>query len=73
LPPHMLIITATPNTRTLANTLSGELEISIIDEMPECRKPIQTKHILEKDRLKLLGFMRREIEKGSQIYIVYPL
>ncbi|MCK0200419.1 ATP-dependent DNA helicase RecG [Ornithobacterium rhinotracheale] len=73
LPPHMLIMTATPIPRTLAMTLYGDLDISIIDELPAGRKPIQTHHMLEKDRLKLLGFMRREIEKGRQIYIVYPL
>jgi len=71
--PHVLVMTATPIPRTLAMTLYGDLDISIIDEMPAGRKTIQTVHRYDKDRLKVFGFIKKEIEKGRQIYIVYPL
>lgn len=71
--PHVLIMTATPIPRTLAMTFYGDLEVSVIDELPPGRKPITTQHRFEKDRLVVVGFMKREIEKGRQVYIVYPL
>lgn len=72
-PPHILVMTATPIPRTLAMTLYGDLDTSIIDELPPGRKPIQTLHARESKRLEVFGFLRREIEKGRQVYIVYPL
>jgi len=72
-PPHMLIMTATPIPRTLAMTFYGDLDTSIIDEMPPGRKPIQTYHYTEGSRLKVIGFLKEQIAKGRQIYIVYPL
>ncbi len=72
-PPHILVMTATPIPRTLAMTLYGDLDVSIIDELPQGRKPIITRHFYEKDRLKLLGFMKQQIDLGRQIYVVYPL
>ncbi len=72
-PPHVLVMTATPIPRTLAMTLYGDLDVSIIDELPKGRKPIQTIHQFESQRLKLFGFMTKEIELGRQVYIVYPL
>jgi ATP-dependent DNA helicase RecG len=71
--PHVLVMTATPIPRTLAMTLYGDLDISVIDEMPKGRKPIQTVHRYDKDRLKVFGFMRRQIQEGRQVYVVYPL
>ncbi len=73
IPPHVLVMTATPIPRTLAMTLYGDLDISVIDEMPQGRKPIITKHFYEKDRLRVIGFMRRQIEEGRQVFVVYPL
>lgn len=73
IPPHMLVMTATPIPRTLAMTLYGDLDISVIDELPAGRKPIKTMHLYEKSRLRMFGFMKEEIAKGSQVYIVYPL
>lgn len=72
-PPHILVMTATPIPRTLAMTLYGDLDISVIDELPQGRKPIITKHLYEKDRLSLFGFMKRQIEEGRQVFMVYPL
>lgn len=72
-PPHMLVKTATPIPRTLAMTLYGDLDISVIDELPAGRKPIQTRHLYESSRLRMFGFMRSEIDKGRQVYVVYPL
>ena len=73
IPPHVLVMTATPIPRTLAMTLYGDLDISIIDELPAGRKPIQTIHFYENQRLRMFGFMKQEIAKGRQIYVVYPL
>lgn len=73
IPPHVLVMTATPIPRTLAMTLYGDLDTSIIDELPPGRKPIKTVHRYESNRLKVFGFLKEEIEKGRQIYIVYPL
>jgi ATP-dependent DNA helicase RecG len=72
-PPHVLVMTATPIPRTLAMTLYGDLEVSVIDELPVGRKPIKTVHMYESQRLRMFGFMREEITKGRQVYIVYPL
>jgi ATP-dependent DNA helicase RecG len=71
--PHVLVMTATPIPRTLAMTLYGDLDISVIDELPAGRKPIQTVHRFDKDRLKVFGFINEEVKKGRQVYIVYPL
>jgi ATP-dependent DNA helicase RecG len=73
IPPHILVMTATPIPRTLAMTLYGDLDISVIDELPAGRKPIQTLHFYENQRLRMFGFMKQEIAKGRQIYVVYPL
>ncbi len=71
--PHVLVMTATPIPRTLAMTLYGDLDISIIDQMPIGRKPIQTIHRYDTHRLQVFGFMQNEINKGRQVYVVYPL
>ncbi len=73
LPPHVLIMTATPIPRTLAMTFYGDLDVSVIDELPPGRKPITTLHRYDNYRLRVFGFMKEEIAKGRQIYIVYPL
>jgi ATP-dependent DNA helicase RecG len=72
-PPHVLIMTATPIPRTLAMTLYGDLDTSVIDELPPGRKPITTMHFMESQRLRLIGFMKEQIALGRQVYIVYPL
>ena len=72
-PPHVLVMTATPIPRTLAMTVYGDLDVSVIDEMPPGRKPIQTLHYYHNNRNKLNMFLRQEINKGRQIYVVYPL
>lgn len=72
-PPHILVMTATPIPRTLAMTLYGDLEISVIDELPPGRKPVITAHYYDSKRLRLFGFLRKQIKKGQQIFIVYPL
>lgn len=72
-PPHILVMTATPIPRTLAMTAYGDLDYSVIDELPPGRKPIQTVHRYEKDRSRVMEFIRTEIAKGRQIYIIYPL
>ena len=73
IPPHVLVMTATPIPRTLAMSLYGDLDISVIDELPPGRKPIQTVHRFDSNRLVVWKFMKDEIAKGRQIYIVYPL
>ncbi len=72
-PPHILVMTATPIPRTLAMTLYGDLDISVIDELPPGRKAIQTLHKFDSGRLAVFGMIRNEILKGRQCYIVYPL
>lgn len=72
-PPHILVMTATPIPRTLAMSVYGDLDISIIDELPPGRQAIKTVHRYDKNRLKVLRFIRDEIDKGRQVYIVYPL
>jgi len=72
-PPHILVMTATPIPRTLAMSLYGDLDISVIDELPPGRKAVKTVHRYDKNRLKVFQFLRDEIKKGRQIYIVYPL
>lgn len=72
-PPHVLVMTATPIPRTLAMSLYGDLDISVIDELPPGRRPIQTVHRFDSNRLKVWKFIRDEIALGRQIYIVYPL
>lgn len=72
-PPHVLVMTATPIPRTLAMTLYGDLDVSVIDELPPGRKPIQTIHQFDNRRVSLYASIRKQIEEGRQIYIVYPL
>ncbi len=72
-PPHVLVMTATPIPRTLAMTLYGDLEVSVIDELPAGRKPVKTVHRFEKHRLRIFGFLKEQIAEGRQVYIVYPL
>lgn len=71
--PHILIMTATPIPRTLAMTLYGDLDVSVIDELPPGRKPIKTIHMTDNQRLRMFGFLKEQIKLGRQIYIVYPL
>jgi len=72
-PPHILVMTATPIPRTLAMTLYGDLDISVIDELPPGRKPVKTILFSDASRLKVFGFMKQKIKEGRQIYVVYPL
>ena len=72
-PPHVLVMTATPIPRTLAMTLYGDLDVSVIDELPPGRKPIQTIHQFDNRRASLYAGIRKQIEEGRQVYIVYPL
>ena len=72
-PPHVLVMTATPIPRTLAMTLYGDLDVSVIDEMPPGRKPVRTVHYFDSKRLPMFGFLRKQIKEGRQIFIVYPL
>jgi len=71
--PHFLVMTATPIPRTLALTVYGDLDLSVIDEMPAGRKPVVTKLVAESARKKLVDFVRREIEKGNKVFVIYPL
>ena len=73
MPPHILVMTATPIPRTLAMTHYGDLDISIIDELPPGRKPVKTVHRYRKDKLKVFEFIKNEIRKGRQAYVVFPL
>jgi len=73
LTPHILVMTATPIPRTLSMTVYGDLDVSVIDELPAGRKPIKTMHQKDGARSKVFGFLRNELEKGRQAYIVYPL
>ena len=72
-PPHVLVMTATPIPRTLAMTLYGDLDVSVIDELPPGRKPVQTIHQFDNRRASLYASIRKQIEDGRQVYIVYPL
>ncbi|WP_301961721.1 ATP-dependent DNA helicase RecG, partial [uncultured Alistipes sp.] len=72
-PPHILVMTATPIPRTLAMTLYGDLDVSVIDELPPGRRPVRTVHYTDAARMRLFGFMKQEIRKGRQVYVVYPL
>jgi ATP-dependent DNA helicase RecG len=72
-PPHILVMTATPIPRTLAMTLYGDLDVSVIDELPPGRVPIKTLHYFDSEKNKVFGFLRSQIAEGRQIYIVYPL
>jgi len=73
LPPHILVMTATPIPRTLAMTVYGDLEVSVIDELPPGRKPVATYHYFDNARQSMYGFVHRQIAEGRQIYVVYPL
>lgn len=73
LPPHVLVMTATPIPRTLSMTFYGDLDVSVIDELPPGRKPIDTRHRFENARLAVFSFLKNEIAKGRQVYIVFPL
>ncbi|NMC39330.1 MAG: ATP-dependent DNA helicase RecG [Bacteroidales bacterium] len=72
-PPHVLVMTATPIPRTLAMTIYGDLDVSVIDELPPGRVPVKTMHFTESERNKVFGFLRDQIRSGRQIFIVYPL
>lgn len=73
IPPHILVMTATPIPRTLAMTLYGDLEVSVIDELPPGRKPITTTHIFRNRADSMYSFMRKQLQEGRQVYVVYPL
>ena len=72
-PPHVLVMTATPIPRTLAMTLYGDLDVSVIDELPPGRRPVRTMHYTDAARLRVWGFLRQQIAAGRQAYVVYPL
>jgi ATP-dependent DNA helicase RecG len=71
--PHILVMTATPIPRTLAMTIYGDLDVSVIDELPPGRKPIKTMHYFDSKRLPMFGFLKQQIKAGRQVYVVYPL
>ncbi|MBM3434825.1 MAG: ATP-dependent DNA helicase RecG [Bacteroidetes bacterium] len=73
IPPHVLVMTATPIPRTLAMTLYGDLDVSVIDELPPGRKPVKTAHYYDKDTLRVFGFLKQQIKAGRQVYFVFPL
>jgi ATP-dependent DNA helicase RecG len=73
MPPHILVMTATPIPRTLAMTAYGDLDYSVIDELPPGRQPVTTVHRFESQRSKVMSFLRAEIDKGRQVYIIFPL
>ena len=73
IPPHVLVMTATPIPRTLALTAYGDLDYSVIDQLPPGRQPVNTQHRSESTRPQVMGFVKEEIQKGRQVYIVYPL
>ena len=73
IPPHVLVMTATPIPRTLAMTVFGDLDVSVIDELPPGRKPIQTLHYFENRRNQVNEFLRRQMQEGTQVYVVYPM
>lgn len=73
IPPHVLVMTATPIPRTLAMTLYGDLDVSVIDELPPGRKPISTQHIFRNRADQMYSFIRRQLQEGRQVYVVYPL
>jgi ATP-dependent DNA helicase RecG len=72
-PPHILVMTATPIPRTLALTVYGDLDVSVIDELPPGRKPVTTRHVIEAERPSVFGFLKKQLAMGRQVYIVYPL
>jgi ATP-dependent DNA helicase RecG len=73
IPPHVLVMTATPIPRTLAMTVYGDLDVSVINELPPGRKPIQTMHFFDNKRAEVYAFLRNQLNNGRQVYIVYPL
>ena len=73
IPPHVLVMTATPIPRTLAMTVYGDLDVSVIDELPPGRKPVHTLHFYDTRRQEVYNFIRKQIGAGRQVYIVYPL
>ena len=73
IPPHILVMTATPIPRTLAMTVYGDLDVSVIDELPKGRKPIITMHLYEQDRNKMFHFLHQQVDAGRQVFVVYPL
>jgi ATP-dependent DNA helicase RecG len=73
IPPHVLVMTATPIPRTLAMTFYGDLDTSVIDELPPGRKPVKTLHFFENSRLRVVGAIRQAIKNGNQVYVVFPL
>ncbi len=73
IPPHVLVMTATPIPRTLAMTIYGDLEVSVIDELPPGRKAIKTMHFFDKKRAEVFAFLKKQVAEGRQVYVVYPL
>ena len=72
-PPHVLVMTATPIPRTLAMSIYGDLDISVIDNLPPGRKPVKTLHRNDSNRLRVFDFIKKQIKEGHQVYFVYPL